>query len=73
MNNIELRNLAVSFHVNSPNLRHGGVWDAISSLGGDVAIHYGRFLEISSSHKNKSARARNQIAILINRKAEGKV
>jgi hypothetical protein len=70
MKRIELQNLAVRFRVNCRNLR--SEFDAISSVGGAIAIHYGRWIEMPERNRWKRAQIRNQIADLLDKKAEGK-
>ena len=67
MKRIELQNLAVRFRVNCRNLR--SEFDTIGNIGGAVAIHYGRFIEMPERNKWKRAEIRNQIADLLDKKA----
>jgi hypothetical protein len=62
---IEIQNLAVCFRINSSSLRHTETWDLIGSLGGAIAIHYGRWLEMPERNKTKRRELQNQLAWLL--------
>ena len=51
-----MRNLAVAFRCNYPNLRHVDTWNAIAKLGGPIAIWYGFWCaQPKRAHKKRQA------------------
>lgn len=65
----EIENLAVSFRMNSPNLRHCETWDSLATVGGDAAILYGFFMATPEHSRKKRAGIAHSIATALDRYA----
>lgn len=67
MKSIDIKNLAVMFRTNDPNLGHASVLEAMSELG--LAYMYGVYRGTPERYWKERKRLRDSIAMILSQKA----